>query len=94
MNEALNAVEWWRLLVVGFLLGMGCLAIGIWALATWAQGRPYMPGPFARPDYDVHRREAQGNPTQREGGDPSMMRDEKEEGLRRIASEASRRSPF
>ena len=44
----LNAVEWWRLLVVGFLLGAGVTCIAIWALSHWAGKRNYVPGPFAR----------------------------------------------
>lgn len=55
MSLSLNAVEWWRLLVVGFLLGLGSMAIGIWVLGKWAESRPYMPGPFARPDIENYR---------------------------------------
>ena len=55
INVALNAVEWWRVLVVGFLLGLACMAIGIWVLGKWAETRPYMPGPFARPDIANYR---------------------------------------
>lgn len=55
LNASLNAVEWWRMLVVGFLLGVGFTAVAIWAFSQWAQRRPYMPGPFARHDISNYR---------------------------------------
>ena len=48
LNLSLNAVEWWRLLVVGFLLGAGFTCVSIALLSLWAGARNYMPGPFAR----------------------------------------------
>lgn len=49
LNLSLNAVEWWRLLVVGFLLGVGFSCFAIAMLSLWAGARRYMPGPLARP---------------------------------------------
>lgn len=49
LNISLNAVEWWRLLLVGFLLGVGFTCFAIAMLSLWAGTRRYAPGPFARP---------------------------------------------
>lgn len=52
VNLSLNAVEWWRLVAVGFCTGACVAFIGIWAFGVWAGRRAYMPGPFARPFTD------------------------------------------
>jgi hypothetical protein len=58
----LNDVEGWRLLVVGFLFGIGATLIGVWIVAQWAGARAYIPGPFARPDLEEHYRLAPPRP--------------------------------
>ena len=59
---ALNGVEWWQLLGCGFLLGLVFMAVGAWALGKIIESRPYLPGPFVRPDWaEYYRAPRAGN---------------------------------
>ena len=40
---------------LGFTLGAGAVLLVLLVL-RWIEGRPYMPGPFARPDLEEHYR--------------------------------------
>lgn len=66
LNLSLNAVEWWRLLLVGFLLGVATTCFAIAMLSLWASTRRYVPGPFARPftHGDAYRLSAVPPPTE------------------------------
>ena len=53
---ALGGMEWWQLTGCGFLLGMAFAVAAAWALGKIVESRPYLPGPFARPDWAAYYR--------------------------------------
>lgn len=48
----LSVWHWYHWMAFGFVLGSGAAIFTIVVFVKWAEQRPYLPGPFARPDYD------------------------------------------